>query len=262
MGHLLGYARVSTSDQNPRLQTDELTAAGCWKVYVDQASGSLDRRPNLDEVLAQLRPGDTLVVWRLDRLGRSLRHLIDTVRALEQAGVGFRSLRENIDTTTPGGRLVFHIFGALAQFEREIIRERTVAGLAAARARGRTGGRPSVMTPDKVKAARRMYDDREHTVEQIAAILGVGRTSIYRALQKLPEPASSPIATAGRRVRRPATAPGGHEDAGQPGRQQAREQRRRQGPAVGPDVTALVEDNRSHPERRQPRPRRPAARPG
>ena len=140
MAHLLGYARVSTLEQNPDLQVDELTAAGCWRVWTDRASGALDRRPQLDDVLVQLRPGDTLVVWRLDRLGRSLRHLIDVVTALEERGVGFRSLRENIDTTTAGGRLVFHLFGALAQFEREIIRDRTVAGLTAARARGRVGG--------------------------------------------------------------------------------------------------------------------------
>jgi len=183
VGHLLGYARVSTAEQNADLQADELTAAGCWKVFADQASGALDRRPELDRVLEQLRLGDTLVVWRLDRLGRSLRHLIDTVTALDECGVGFRSLRESIDTTTAGGRLVFHIFGALAQFEREIIRDRTVAGLAAARARGRRGGRPSKLSADQRRTARKLYDEREHTVEQIGRILGVSRTSIYRALQ-------------------------------------------------------------------------------
>jgi len=183
VGHLLGYARVSTAEQNADLQTDELTAAGCWKVFADQASGARDRRPELDRVLEQLRPGDTLVVWRLDRLGRSLRHLIDTVTALDERGVGFRSLRESIDTTTAGGRLVFHLFGALAQFEREIIRDRTVAGLAAARARGRRGGRPSKLSADQRRTARKLYDEREHTVEQIGRILGVSRTAIYRALQ-------------------------------------------------------------------------------
>ncbi len=142
----------------------------------------LDRRPQLDEVLGQLRPGDTLVVWRLDRLGRSLRHLIDTVTGLDERGVGFRSLRESIDTTTAGGRLVFHLFGALAQFEREIIRDRTVAGLAAARARGRVGGRPSKLSAEQRRQARKMYDARELTVEQIGRVLGVSRTSIYRAL--------------------------------------------------------------------------------
>jgi DNA invertase Pin-like site-specific DNA recombinase len=179
MAHLLGYARVSTTEQNPDLQVDELTAAGCWKVWTDHASGALDRRPQLDAVLEQLRPGDTLVVWRLDRLGRSLRHLIDVVSGLDARGVGFRSLRENIDTTTAGGRLVFHLFGALAQFEREIIRDRTVAGLTAARARGRVGGRPSKLSAEQRRQARKMYDERELTVEQIGKVLGVSRTSIY-----------------------------------------------------------------------------------
>ena len=195
MAHLLGYARVSTLEQNPDLQVDELTAAGCWKVWTDHASGALDRRPQLDEVLEQLRPGDTLVVWRLDRLGRSLRHLIEVVTGLDERGVGFRSLRENIDTTTAGGRLVFHLFGALAQFEREIIRDRTVAGLTAARARGRVGGRPSKLTAEQVRQARRMYDARELTVEQIGDVLGVSRTSIYRALGKATTPAPQAAAT-------------------------------------------------------------------
>ncbi len=164
---------MSTAEQNADLQTDELTSAGCYEVFVDRASGVLDRCPELDNVLELLRPGDTLVVWRLDRLGRSLRHLIDTVTALdERGGGGFRSLRESIDTTTAGGRLVFHLFGALAQFEREIIRDRTMAGLAAARARGRNGGRPSKLSADQVRAACRLYDEREHTVEQIGSIFG------------------------------------------------------------------------------------------
>ncbi len=185
------YARVSTLEQNPDLQVDELTAAGCWKVWTDHASGALDRRPQLDAVLEQLRPGDTLVVWRLDRLGRSLRHLIEVVTGLDERGVGFRSLRESIDTTTAGGRLVFHLFGALAQFEREIIRDRTVAGLTAARARGRVGGRPSKRSAEQVRQARRMYDARELTVEQIGQVLGVRRTSIYRALGKITTPMPS-----------------------------------------------------------------------
>ncbi len=193
MAHLLGYARVSTTEQNPDLQVDELTAAGCWKVWTDRASGALDRRPQLDEVLEQLRPGDTLVVWRLDRLGRSLRHLIDVVTALDERGVGFRSLRESIDTTTAGGRLVFHLFGALAQFEREIIRDRTVAGLTAARARGRVGGRPSKLSAEQRRQARKMYDERELTVEQIGKVLGVSRTSIYRALSTTALPASPAV---------------------------------------------------------------------
>ncbi len=146
------------------------------------ASGSLDERVELTRVLDHLREGDTLVVWRLDRLGRSLRHLIDTVTALADRGVGFRSIQESIDTTTPGGRLVFHVFAALAEFERDLIRERTHAGLAAARARGRKGGRPSVMTEDKLRVAREMYASGEHTVASIAAVVGVSRASVYRHL--------------------------------------------------------------------------------
>ena len=154
MGHLLGYARVSTGDQSPDLQLDALRAAGCYRVFVDTASGALAARPELGKVLDQLRPGDTLIVWRLDRLGRSLRHLADTVTGLAERDVGFRSLQEAIDTTTPGGKLVFHVFASLAEFERDLIRERTQAGLAAARARGRNGGRPPVLDPGQVELAR------------------------------------------------------------------------------------------------------------
>lgn len=179
---LLGYARVSTLEQDEALQVDGLRAVGCARVFVDKASGKLERRPQLDTLFDQLRPGDTVVVWRLDRLGRSLRHLIDTVHALESRGVAFRSLTEKIDTSTPGGRLIFHVFGALAEFERDLIRERTVAGLAAARARGRTGGRPTVWTPEKLKVARAMYESREHDVATIARVIGVSRASVYRAL--------------------------------------------------------------------------------
>lgn len=182
----LGYARISTSDQDAALQIDALNQAGCYKVFVDQASGSLDERPELSKLLDQIRPGDTLVVWRLDRLGRSIRHLIDSLTELSGKEVGFRSLTENIDTTTSGGRLIFHIFAALAQFERDLIRERTQAGLAAARARGRHGGRPPTLTADQIKTARRMYEQRDMTVEQIGDVLGVSRTTIYRALRKQP----------------------------------------------------------------------------
>jgi DNA invertase Pin-like site-specific DNA recombinase len=159
VGTLLGYSRVSTAGQDVALQDDALSAAGCWKVWTDVASGARTDRPQLALVLEALQPGNTLVVWRLDRLGRSLPHLIETVGELEGRGVGFRSLTESIDTTTPGGRLVFHIFGSLAQFERELVKERTMAGLAAARARGRTGGRPTVMTTAKVRAAQRIILD-------------------------------------------------------------------------------------------------------
>lgn len=182
VAHLLGYARVSTHDQDSQLQLDALEAAGCYRVFVDQASGALDERTELTRLLDQARDGDTVVVWRLDRLGRSLRHLIDTVSDLADRDIGFRSLTESIDTTTPGGKLVFHVFGALAEFERELIRERTHAGLKAARARGRVGGRPRVMTPDKVATAQQMYETGEYTVEGIAKVLGVSRASIYRHL--------------------------------------------------------------------------------
>jgi len=181
MGHLLGYARVSTADQQPQLQVDALERAGCYRVFTETASGARSDRPVLEQVLDQLRRGDTLVVWKLDRLGRSLRHLVDTVTELAERGIGFRSLQEAIDTTTtPGGKLVFHVFAALAEFERDLIRERTAAGLAAARARGRRGGRPSVMTAHKARVAQEMYRSGQCTVATIATTLGVSRASIYR----------------------------------------------------------------------------------
>src|SRR5512143_3300587 len=142
---LIGYARVSTLQQTLALQQDPLTQAGCERIFTDTASGSLTARPGLTEALAFARPGDTLIVWRLDRLGRSLRHLIDTVSLLQERGIGFKSLQEQLDTTTSGGKLVFHVFGALAEVERDLIRERTQAGLLAARARGRLGGRPRAL---------------------------------------------------------------------------------------------------------------------
>lgn len=195
-GALLGYARVSTGDQELDLQHDALTAAGCLRIFSDTGSGALDDRPELTRLLDHLREGDTLVVWRLDRLGRSLRHLIDTVAMLAEREVGFVSLQESIDTTTPGGRLVFHVFAALAEFERDLIRERTNAGLAAARARGRKGGRPSVMTPDKLTVAREMYASGEHTVAAIAAVLGVSRASVYRHLAPPDSPRAGNAAAA------------------------------------------------------------------
>ena len=182
MSALLGYARISTDGQELALQQDALTQAGCVRVFSDTASGTLDDRPQLAAVLDHLRDGDTLVVWRLDRLGRSLKHLVATVGELEARGVGFRSLTESIDTTTPGGRLVFHVFAALAEFERDLIRERIHAGMAAARARGRHGGRPRTMTPEKVAVARQLHASGEHTVAAIASTLGVSRASIYRHL--------------------------------------------------------------------------------
>ncbi len=184
MGELIGYARVSTLDQDPALQLDALRAAGCEHIFSDKASGSVSSRPQFDRMLDHLRAGDTVVVWRLDRLGRSLRHLIDVVRDLDARQVGFRSLNEAIDTTTSGGKLVFHIFGALAEFERELIRERTRAGLAAAVARGRRGGRPTVMTPERLDLARRLRSEGK-SLKQIAGVLRVGASTVRDHLVKV-----------------------------------------------------------------------------
>jgi DNA invertase Pin-like site-specific DNA recombinase len=181
-GYRIGYARVSTLEQDEALQHDALTAAGCQRIFVDKASGKLEHRPALDAMLEQLRPGDSVTVWRLDRLGRSPRHLIDVVADPESRNVTFRSLTESIDTSTPGGKLTFHLFGALAEFERDLIRERTMAGLTAARARGRSGGRPTVWTPAKLKVARSMHAGGEHDVATIARVVGVSRASVYRAV--------------------------------------------------------------------------------
>ncbi len=179
----LGYARVSTLQQDEALQHDALRAASCDRIFVDKGSGKLESRPALDALLDQARPGDTVVVWRLDRLGRSLRHLIETVADLEHRGVAFVGVTESIDTSTPAGRLVFHVFGALAEFERDLIRERTASGLTAARARGRVGGRPTVWTEAKLRTAQAMQASGEHDVATIARVLGVSRASVYRALQ-------------------------------------------------------------------------------
>lgn len=179
---LIGYARVSTQDQKPELQLDALKAAGCDKVFVERASGAQRDRPELKAVLDYMRSGDTLVVWKLDRLARSVKQLIETVEGLEDQQIGFRSLTEAIDTTTPGGKLVFHIFGALAEFERAIIRERTRAGLEAARARGRKGGRPAKLRAQDLKAARALLADRSITVAEVATRLGVSPATLYRHL--------------------------------------------------------------------------------
>src|SRR3954470_761042 len=177
---LIGYARVSTLDQTLALQRDALTAAGCEHLYTDTVSGSVTTRPRLTQALSHLRAGDTLVVWRLDRLCRSLSHLIETVRELHGQGIGFRSLQEQIDTTTSGGKLVFHVFGALAEFERDLIRERTYAGLQAARARGRLFGRPRVLTAQQVKQLQSLAKDEGNTVGEICQTLGISRATFYR----------------------------------------------------------------------------------
>ena len=178
---IVGYLRVSTLDQDPALQRDALAAAGCAKLFEDRASGARTDRPGLAQALGFLREGDVFVVWKLDRLGRSLPHLIETVGALADRGVGFRSLTEAIDTTTPGGRLVFHLFAALGQFERDLIRERTRAGLAAAAARGRKGGRRPVVTEDKLKRAKLLIA-QGLTVREAAGRLRIGKTALYEAL--------------------------------------------------------------------------------
>jgi len=178
----IGYARVSTVDQDTALQLDALTVVGCVKVFEDHASGARADRAGLRQALDYVRDGDVLIVWKLDRLGRSLRHLIEIVAMLEKRGVGFRSITESIDTTTPGGRLVFHLFGALGQFERDLIQERTRAGLAAAAARGRKGGRKPVVVPEKLERARGMVA-KGLTVREAASRLKVGKSALYAALR-------------------------------------------------------------------------------
>lgn len=181
---LIGYARVSTDDQDLSLQRDALNAIGCGRIFTDTISGAKAERPGLTLALDHCRAGDTLVVWRLDRLGRSLTNLIELMTLFNKREIGFKSLNEQIDTTTSGGRLVFHIFGALGEFERELIRERTRAGLAAARARGRQGGRPKKLdSPKKVAMAQALYDQGTHSINDICQTLGVSRATLYRALK-------------------------------------------------------------------------------
>lgn len=181
---LIGYARVSTTEQNISLQIDALKNAGCEKVFEDRVSGSKAERPGLREALEFVRKGDTLLVWRLDRLGRSLIHLIETVTKLNERGIGFRSLQESIDTTSSGGRLVFQIFGALAEFERSLIRERTQAGLIAARVRGRLGGRPKALDAKKTELAYRLYDEKKHSIKEICQILSISKPTLYAYLKE------------------------------------------------------------------------------
>lgn len=193
MSTAIGYARVSTDGQNLDLQLDALKVAGCTKIFQDVISGSRSERLQLDQALDYLRPGDTFVVWRLDRLGRSMKHLIEVVNDLQGRGVGLLSLQEDIDTSSPSGKLVFHIFGALSEFERDLLRERTKAGLDAARRRGRVGGRKTVVTPNKLATARRLYEDPEKamTMKEIAETIGISRSTLYRHL--VPERAKQVI---------------------------------------------------------------------
>src|SRR5260221_385804 len=179
---LIGYARVSTQDQTLDLQTDALTRAGCEKLFTDTMSGAKAERPGLQDAMHHLRAGDTLVVWRLDRLGRTLKHLIATVTELSDQTTGFMSLQEHIDTATSGGKLIFHVFGALAEFERDLMRERTQAGLQAARARGHRGGRPKVMDARKAALAQALYRDRQYTPREICTTLKISKTTLYRYL--------------------------------------------------------------------------------
>lgn len=179
---LIGYARISTQEQTLDLQLDALRQAGCERLYTDTASGAKTEREGLKDALDHLRVGDTLIVWRLDRLGRTLKQLIELINDFNSQGIGFKSLQENIDTTTSGGKLVFHIFGALAEFERDIIRERTHAGLQAARSRGRVGGRPKALSPKKAALAKSLYDSREHSIKDICETLGISRATLYKYL--------------------------------------------------------------------------------
>lgn len=189
----VGYARVSLPEQHLALQTDALQHVGCERLYTDTVSGGQAERPGLRTALEVLRAGDTFVVWKLDRLGRSLSHLVETVQALQQQGIHFKSLQENIDTTSGAGKLVFHLFAALAEFERDLIRERTRAGLAAARARGQLGGRPKALFPQQAARVRALYNSRELSVHEICELFGIGKTTFYRYLHQpaTPDPARS-----------------------------------------------------------------------
>lgn len=176
---LIGYARVSTDDQNLNLQRDALQRAGCVQIFEDRAPGAKAARPGLKQALYVARAGDVLVVWRLDRLGRSLKDLIGLMETIQERRIELQSLQEGIATTSSGGRLVFHLFGALAEFERNLIQERTQAGLTAARARGRIGGRPKALDPAKRQLAVKLYTERQHTIGEICAIMGISKPTLY-----------------------------------------------------------------------------------
>ena len=180
----IGYARVSTQDQNEQLQLDTLKEAGCENIFTDHASGAKTDRPELARALDYLRPGDTLTVWKLDRLGRSLKHLIQVVDDLQGQGIAFCSLTEGMDTTTSGGKMIFHIFGSLGEFERDLIRERTNAGLKAARARGRVGGRKNKLTPSQVKTLLSMYESKQHTTRELRETFKISQPTLYRYIRE------------------------------------------------------------------------------
>lgn len=180
----IGYARVSTADQRLDLQLDALTRAGCERIFTDQASGGRGDRQGLTDALSHLRPGDTLVVWKLDRLGRTVRQLIDFTAKLGERQINFASLTDGIDTATAPGRFFFHVMAAMAEMERDLIRERTLAGLAAAKARGRLGGRPSKLTPQQLSHARRLLADPEISGAEVARTFGVSRSTLYRSLNR------------------------------------------------------------------------------
>ncbi|MCP5006708.1 MAG: recombinase family protein [Planctomycetes bacterium] len=180
----IGYARVSTLEQNTDMQKEALEKAGCEKVFIDQVSGTISKRPGLEKAKGLLRKGDTLVVWRLDRLGRSLRDLIEWVRYLDEHGVGLESLHESINTSTPSGKLTFHLFGALAEFERNLIQERTQAGLSAARARGRLGGRRKTLDAEKRSVAVNLYNEKKMTIKKICEMMGISKPTLYAYVQE------------------------------------------------------------------------------
>ncbi|MBU0978428.1 recombinase family protein [Patescibacteria group bacterium] len=180
----IGYARVSTNDQSVYLQIDALMAEGCERIFHDVSSGANAERAGLDEALEYARSGDVLVIWKLDRLGRSLKHLVELANKLSERNIGFASIQEKIDTTTNGGKLIFHIFASLAEFEHDIIKERTMAGLKAARTRGRLGGRPKAMDKHKIKMAKALMDDRNLSVKEVCDKLGVGKTTLYKYLKE------------------------------------------------------------------------------
>ena len=179
----IGYCRISTNDQNLDLQLDELKKAGCERIFQDIASGAKSDRKGLKEAIEFARSGDVIVCWKLDRVGRSLRYLIETINTLKDRGIGFRCLTQQLDTTTPSGMLIFHVFGAMSEFERSLIQERTQAGLQAARARGRLGGRPKSVNENRIASASTLYKDGKMSINQICETLKISRATFYRDLK-------------------------------------------------------------------------------